>query len=155
MAITLKKLVKNHAFFYTYSKWFGEVESTFYNHPKSPHRDIFRVSNDRTEGCTNVGRTGWHIDGSFQEKPFSHSIYHIIECPKEGATVFAPLNELIERLDPEKRQHWDRLWMASDRRSQVVHPLIYPHPLTGKSTLCFHLGMTDHYVYDFGGPNVS
>ena len=28
-----------------------------------------------------VGRTGWHIDGSFQEAPFSHSIYHIIETP--------------------------------------------------------------------------
>ena len=48
-------------------RWFGDIESTFYNHPKSPHRDIFRVSNDRSEGCTNVGRTGWHIDGSFQD----------------------------------------------------------------------------------------
>ena len=44
--------------------------------------------------------------------------------------------------------------MASDRRGGVVHPLVYPHPLTGKSTLCFHLGMTDHYIYDYGGPNV-
>ena len=35
-------------------RWFGEIESTFYNHPKSPNRDIFRVSNDRNEGCTNV-----------------------------------------------------------------------------------------------------
>ena len=25
-------------------RWFGEIESTFYNHPKSPHRDIFRVN---------------------------------------------------------------------------------------------------------------
>ena len=46
--------------------------------------------------CTGVGRTGWHIDGSFMPKPFSHSIYHIIECPKKGATVFLPLTELIE-----------------------------------------------------------
>ena len=44
--------------------------------------------------------------------------------------------------------------MASDRRGGVVHPLVYPHPLTGKSTMCFHLGMTDHYIYDYGGPNV-
>eukprot|EP00091_Calanus_sinicus_P013436 TRINITY_DN29851_c0_g1_i1.p1 TRINITY_DN29851_c0_g1~~TRINITY_DN29851_c0_g1_i1.p1 ORF type:complete len:155 (+),score=27.22 TRINITY_DN29851_c0_g1_i1:27-467(+) len=57
-------------------RWFGEIESTFYNHPKSPHRDIFRVSNEKSEGCTNVGRTGWHIDGSFRYAPFSHSIYH-------------------------------------------------------------------------------
>ena len=47
------------------SEWFGTIESTFYDHPKAPHRDIFRVSNDRTEGCTNVGRTGkqnFHFD---------------------------------------------------------------------------------------------
>ncbi len=34
------------------SRWFGEIESTFFDHPKSPHRDIFRVSNDRNEGYT-------------------------------------------------------------------------------------------------------
>lgn len=137
------------------SRWFGTIESTFYNHPKSPHRDIFRVSNDRSEGCTNVGRTGWHIDGSFQERPFSHSIYHIIECPSKGATVFAPLTELIEGLDDEKRKLWDRLYMASDRRGNIIHPHVYPHPLTQKPTLCFHLGMTDHYVLDHGTPNAK
>ena len=31
-------------------RWFGEIESTFYDHPKSEHRDVFRVSNDRSEG---------------------------------------------------------------------------------------------------------
>lgn len=137
------------------SRWFGAIESTFYNHAKSPHRDIFRVSNDRNEGCTNVGRTGWHIDGSFQERPFSHSIYHIIECPSKGATVFAPLNEVIEGLENEKRNLWNRLYMASDRRGNIVHPHVYPHPLTKKPTLCFHLGMTDHYILDYGTPNAK
>nr|XP_053642692.1 alpha-ketoglutarate-dependent sulfate ester dioxygenase-like [Cherax quadricarinatus] len=59
------------------AKWFGEPDSTFYKHPRSPHPDVFRVSNDRSEGCTNVGRTGWHIDGSFQEAPFAYSLYHM------------------------------------------------------------------------------
>lgn len=36
------------------SRWFGEIESTFYKHPKSPHPDIFRVSNDKNEGCTGI-----------------------------------------------------------------------------------------------------
>jgi len=71
--------------------------------------------------------------------PFSHSIYHIIECPKEGATVFAPLTEIIEQMSEEKRMFWDRLWMISDRRQKIVHPLIYNHPETGKPVLCFHL----------------
>lgn len=132
------------------SKWFGELESTFYKHPKSPHPDVFRVSNDKNEGCTGVGRTGWHIDGSFQPAPFAYSLYHMVAIPKEGATSFAPLNEIIEGLDPEKRNEWDRLWMISDRRSGPVHPLIYKHPKTKKEVLCFHLGMTEAFIYDYG-----
>ncbi len=34
------------------SRWFGELESTFYKHPHSPHPDVFRVSNDEQTGCT-------------------------------------------------------------------------------------------------------
>ena len=40
------------------SRWFGELESTFYKHPKSPHPDVFRVSNDRAEGCTGARAGG-------------------------------------------------------------------------------------------------
>ncbi|XP_066991332.2 alpha-ketoglutarate-dependent taurine dioxygenase [Anabrus simplex] len=134
------------------SQWFGELESTFYKHPKSPHPDVFRVSNDSREGCTGVGRTGWHIDGSFQQEPFCYSLYHIVSVPREGNTVFAPLTELIESLDDEKRTRWERLWMCSDRRTGPVHPLIYPHPITGKKVLCFHLGMTSDYIWDRGTP---
>lgn len=56
------------------SKWFGELDSeTFSKHPRSPCYDIFRVSNDPTQGCTGVGRTGWHIDGTFRVTPYSHA----------------------------------------------------------------------------------
>lgn len=72
------------------SKWFGNLESTFYKHPKSPDPDVFRVSNIREEGCTNVGRTGWHIDGSFMAKPFAFALYHMISIPKKGDTGESP-----------------------------------------------------------------
>jgi len=133
-------------------RWFGEIESTFYDHPKSPLRDIFRVSNDRTEGCTGVGRTGWHIDGSFQARPFSHSLYHMVETPRRGATVFCNLTQVVERLGPERRDFWERLWMCSDRRTGPRHPLIYRHPDTGLPVLCFHLGMTEGFILDLGQP---
>lgn len=84
-----------------------------------------------------VGRTGWHIDGSFQPAPFAYSLYHMVEVPKEGATAFAPLTELIEGLQPEKKKEWHRLWMRSDRRSGPVHPLIYKHPKTKKEVFMF------------------
>ena len=70
------------------SKWFNPLESTFYKHPMSPHPDVFRVSNDAAMGCTGVGRTGWHVDGSFQPSPFSHALYHIWSCPSQGETAF-------------------------------------------------------------------
>jgi len=129
--------------------WFGEIDSTFYNHPRSPHPDIFRVSNDSVEGCTNVGRRGWHIDGSFQEEPFSHSLYHIISVPQAGTTSFISLTEMIQGLDDEKRKFWDSLWMISDSRD-IIHPLIYSHPETKKPVLCFHLGMTGGFIQNYG-----
>ncbi len=105
--------------------------------------------------CTGVGRTGWHVDGSFQEKPFSHSIYHIIECPLQGDTVFVPLTEVIASLSDEKRAFWERLYMGTSRRGgDLVHPHIYPHPLTKKPTMVFHTGMTECYFLDHGKDTV-
>ncbi|BFY99641.1 hypothetical protein BsWGS_02681 [Bradybaena similaris] len=129
------------------SKWFGELESTFYKHPKSPHPDVFRVSNDEKEGCRNVGRTGWHIDGSFMDKPFNYALYHMVSVPKVGATAFVGFKELLESLKPERRALWERLWMVGDR-GDVIHPLIYKHPVTRASVMCLHLGMTSCFMWD-------
>jgi len=79
-----------------------------------------------------VGRTEWHIDGSFQPGPFPYSLYHMVCVPLKGDIVFAPLNEIVDNLPSEKRNEWERLWMMSDRRTGPVHPLIYPHPSTKK-----------------------
>ncbi|XP_050544949.1 alpha-ketoglutarate-dependent taurine dioxygenase-like [Daktulosphaira vitifoliae] len=135
------------------SKWFGELESTFYKHPRSPHPDVFRVSNDRSEGCTGVGRSGWHIDGTFQPAPFAYSLYHMESVPKEGATLFVPLTELIESLDKKTYELWNQVWMISDRISGCVHPLIYKHPQSRKSVLCFHLGMTTGFIWNYNQPS--
>lgn len=144
-------------------RWFGNIESTFYDHPASPHRDIFRVSNDQTEGCTQAGRSGWHIDGSFTEIPHSHAIYHIINVPTASGTIFAPLTEIIEGVETKKKLLWERLWFIADRKdghihfskaalpestSALIHPLVYNHPDTGKPVLCFHLGMTEGFILD-------
>ncbi|XP_076449588.1 (3R)-3-[(carboxymethyl)amino]fatty acid oxygenase/decarboxylase-like isoform X1 [Babylonia areolata] len=131
------------------SKWFGELESTFYKHPKSPHPDVFRVSNDEEEGCTNVGRTGWHIDGSFMEQPFSFALYHMVSVPKIGNTAFVPLKELLESMSAERREQWERLW-RTDHHYRHIQPLVYPHPVTKQPTICFHLGMTGGFVWDYG-----
>lgn len=134
------------------SKWFNPLESTFYKHPMSPHPDVFRVSNDRAMGCTGVGRTGWHVDGSFQATPFSHALYHIIECPQKGATTFLPLEEFLDGLDPAYLARLKSLSMLSDRRDTTMKPLVYRHPITGRKTMCFHLGMISGFYVDSTRP---
>lgn len=68
------------------SEWFGELDDGLAKHPKSPHPKIYRVSNDRRDGCTNVGTSGWHIDGTYYERLYSHGVYHMIRVPKKGNT---------------------------------------------------------------------
>lgn len=136
------------------SRWFGEIESNpFAKHPRSPNTDVFRVSNVREEGCTGVGRTGWHIDGSFMDCPYQVSCYHMHAVPERGATTFIPLDALIGRMTEEQRARWDRLYMCSDRQAGPRHPMIYKHPVTGKPTMCIHLGMTRGFMWDKGSPD--
>merc|ERR1712232_1234850 len=97
------------------------------------------VSNDEREGCTNVGRTGWHIDGTFQPVPFKYQTMHFHSVCEGGETWFVPLNEFYERQDAETKAKWDKLWMVTGRR-QFAHPMVYQHPVRGDKTLMFHCG---------------
>jgi len=129
------------------SNAFGTVESTFYQHPRSPHPDIFRVSNHCEEGCTHVGRSGWHVDGTFQPRPFVYQTMFFPSVMTEGGdTYFIPLHEFYESLPAETRERFDRLWMVTGRRRRgkeapIVHPLVYQHPYRHKeTTMLFHCG---------------
>ncbi|KAJ9462673.1 Alpha-ketoglutarate-dependent sulfate ester dioxygenase [Diplonema papillatum] len=120
------------------SKRLGRVESTFYKHPRSPHPDVFRVSNDAAEGCTNVGRTGWHVDGTFQSSPFKYQTMHFHSVCAGGDTQFIPLRKVYEGQPEATRKRWDDLWMVTD--SGTAHPLVYKHPARGDVTMMFHCG---------------
>jgi len=121
------------------SQQLGEIESTFYKHPRSPHPDVFRVSNDEREGCTGVGRTGWHIDGTFQARPFKYQTMHFHSVCEGGETWFMPLKEFYESQDEETRARWDKLWMITGRQ-QFAHPMVYKHPTRGDTSMMFHCG---------------
>ena len=125
------------------SKLLGTIESTFYKHPKSPHPDIFRVSNNDVEGCTQVGRSGWHVDGTFQEKHFMYQTMYFALVADGGDTYFVPLAELYRSLPQTTRDRYDRLWMVSNnKRRPVIHPLVYQHPFrpNQEPTMLFHCG---------------
>ena len=66
---------------------------------------------------------------------------HFWANSKNGATLFSPLNDLVESLSSEERRVWDSLYFLSGSgRETLAQPLIYPHPVTGKPTMCFHCG---------------
>jgi alpha-ketoglutarate-dependent taurine dioxygenase len=117
----------------------GEIESTFFKHPASPDPDIFVVSNDERHGCTGVGRTGWHIDGTFLPKPFKVQTMHFPHASKGGSTLFVPLNELLNSQPEDTLSRWRRMWFVPDK-AQFAHPLTYPHPRSGIETMMFHCG---------------
>lgn len=124
-----------------FSDLLGKVVSTFYEHPKSPHPDVFRVSNDENEGCTNVGRSGWHIDGTFMMTPFKYQTMYFPSVCESGSTEFVGLRELYGSVSKEKQDFWSRLWMMAERRDAPVHPLVYQHPdRFDEITMCFHCG---------------
>jgi alpha-ketoglutarate-dependent taurine dioxygenase len=52
---------------------------------------------------TAVGRTEWHIDGTFQPAPFTYSLYHTVCVPLKDDTMFAPLNEIVQNLPSAKK----------------------------------------------------
>ncbi|XP_006818385.1 alpha-ketoglutarate-dependent taurine dioxygenase-like [Saccoglossus kowalevskii] len=70
-----------------FSRWFGDLESsTFTPHPKSPLRDIYRVSNDGSEGQRGTGTLAWHSDCLYMSTICSYTLFHMINVSKEAET---------------------------------------------------------------------
>ena len=127
------------------SCWWGgrELHSTHGVHPATPggNRHIFRLSNDSSHGIPGVGPQ-WHNDGSFITDTFSHSGYHIIRpAEKGGGTDFAHQGAAYDALSDELQSYWCRL-SSVNSNSGVVHPLVHEHPISGRSSIWLHLGMT-------------
>ena len=126
------------------SWWGGKVlHSTHGVHPATPNgnRHIFRLSNDRRYGIQGVGPQ-WHNDGSFNSDTFSHAGYHIVRpAEKGGGTYFAHQGAAFDALPMERQSFWRRL-ASVNSASGVVHPAVHVHPISGRSSLWLHLGMT-------------
>lgn len=122
--------------------WGGrEMHSTHGEHPTSPSRHIFRVSNDPEVGIVGVG-PGWHNDGSFELDVFSHVGYHIIRLPEKGGnTFFAHQGAAYSALSAVNRERWARL-VSVNSNTGVLHPMVHTHPISGRPTVFLHLGMT-------------
>ena len=127
------------------SCWWGgkELHSTHSVHPATPEGNphLFRLSNDNSHGINGVGPQ-WHNDGSFNADTFSHAGYHMVRAPeKGGGTHFALQAAAYDALRPELKSDWSRL-SSVNATSGIVHPVVHTHPLSKRSCIWLHLGMT-------------
>jgi len=127
------------------SCWWGgkELHSTHGVHPATPggNPHLFRLSNDHHHGIKGVGPQ-WHNDGSFNADTFSHAGYHMVRAPEQGGgTHFALQAVAFDALQPELKTYWSRL-SSVNATSGIVHPVVHTHPLSKRSCIWLHLGMT-------------
>lgn len=140
-----------------FSRRFGELEE-FPVHPAlqdigSPAVHIFRVANQTSHGYKGVGRY-WHTDGYFYHQPTAVSMLRAVQLPDHGGdTWYANMYRAYESLSAESRQEIDGLTaisrpgpgstpsglFAGSAKSDVRHPLVRVHPVTGRKALYLNL----------------
>lgn len=136
-------------------------------HPAVPDDHVAVFSNDPEKGATNVGVEGWHVDGNVVRVPHAATLIHAVSAIPNGDTFFVPLREVVQQLRhqghlrgrcaerappclgnvtvPTDRRvqgslALDDVMFQSGHSSEIRHPLIYPHPVTGQDTMMFALG---------------
>lgn len=139
-------------------------------HPAVPDDRIAIFSNDPAKGASGVGVEGWHVDGNVAPTPHGITFIHAVSAIDEGDTLFVPLREVVQSLrsmghlrgtcverappcstrsdhhrgknksTPSPIPPLDDVVFQSAHVKDVLHPLIYPHPVTGQDTMIFGLG---------------
>ena len=151
--------------FLRYSRRFGVVHphpSKMTRHPEYPEITVLGVNKFRADGTLDVaiyrrGAEGWHTDGAYDEEPFKATQLYALAVPRTGGdTLFASMYaaydalpaSLKARLEGRKgaftyggRRKATALLNEEDRDwTPVWHPIIRPHPETGRKVLFFDPG---------------
>jgi taurine dioxygenase len=130
-----------------------------------------RGADGKYVGSPDAGQ-GWHADLSYNDVPARCSILHAIEVPTRngeplGDTLFASMTAAYDALDPATQRRieglravhdfakfWDymirekastRAPLTAAQRAEkppVIHPLVLPHPFTGRKCLYADPGYT-------------
>jgi taurine dioxygenase len=140
---------------------FGEPISHVLDHLRlKGHPEIFVVSNgeDRPEAVRN-GAAYWHTDQSYEAEPASATMLYAVRAPREGGeTLFADMNSAYDELMEVQREQLGKLQVIhkygnrdaglygepvaaplteaqKERVAAITHPLVRPHPVTGRPSL--------------------
>jgi taurine dioxygenase len=151
--------------FLAYSRRFGRVvphPSKMTRHPERPEITLLGVNKFGPDGALDMaiyrrGAEGWHTDGAYDPEPFKATQLYALAVPSRGGdTHFASMYAAYEALPPRLRERLEgrrgvftyggrrkatALLNAEDRDwTPVLHPIIRPHPETGRRALYFDPG---------------
>lgn len=151
--------------FLAYSRRFGSVHphpSKSTRHPDYPHITLLGTQKFRSDGTLDQavyrrGAEGFHTDGAYDAIPFKATQLYAVAIPSRGGdTLFASMyaacqglpGTLRAKIEGRKgayvyggRKRSNALLNEEDRNEAAVfHPLIRPHPETGREALYFDPG---------------
>lgn len=155
-----------------FTRRFGPLAKTGFIARNAPagYPDIFTVTNMKLEGERSEtwdSARQWHSDQSFLPTPAAGSLLRCVRAPELGGdTMFANLFVAAERLSEGLRQTLENLRCYHDlynsnnrqrlRRKEFSteekeqwpgtwHPVLKPHPITGKKALFVSEQMIDRF----------
>lgn len=137
---------------------FGELFGPLYNQAHDINRKEFgknidpRIaifSNDPAHGVVGVGIEGFHVDGNVAPVPHKATMIYCKNAIKGGDTLFVPLNEVVKNFEGGSDQ-LDGIYFRSSHVPDNIHPIVYPHPSTGKDTMMFGLGSLSGLYMHYG-----
>jgi taurine dioxygenase len=151
--------------FLRYSRRFGTVvphPSKMTRHPDHPEITMLGINKFGVDGRLDMaiyrrGAEGWHTDGAYDQEPFKATQLYALAVPSRGgdtcfASMYAAYDALPARLKQRLagrrgaftyggRRKATALLNAEDREwTPVFHPIIRPHPETGRKGLYFDPG---------------
>ena len=101
------------------------------------HPEIFRITNRAAGGNPNTGQY-WHSDGHYLANPSSITVMHIVNATPDGPTLVTDNVEAFDRLSSEERLYFSHFGFYATETG-ITHPILRPHPLTGKLGLYVNL----------------
>jgi taurine dioxygenase len=151
--------------FLRYSRRFGTVvphPSKMTRHPDHPEITMLGINKFGVDGRLDMaiyrrGAEGWHTDGAYDQEPFKATQLYALAVPSRGGdTCFASMYAAYDALPARLKQRLEgrrgaftyggrrkatALLNAEDREwTPVFHPIIRPHPETGRKGLYFDPG---------------